>query len=64
MSCPYCGFVHKTTCPRIKSLEYHPDGVTVKRITFHDPQPLHVGPAPGSYGVTPRSERLSAPSER
>jgi hypothetical protein len=28
---------HETTCPRIKAIEYEGDGVTVKRIEFHDP---------------------------
>lgn len=34
--CPHCGMQHTTTCPRIKAIEYHTDGVTVKRIEFHD----------------------------
>jgi hypothetical protein len=32
--CEHCGFGHLGTCPRIKAIEYHPDG-TVKRIEFH-----------------------------
>lgn len=35
--CPHCDFVHEITCPRIKAIEYQPDGVTVKRIEFHEP---------------------------
>lgn len=40
-SCPYCSgpsrFVyHVGTCPRVKAIEYHPDG-SVKRVEFHDP---------------------------
>ena len=42
-TCPHCGFIHETTCPRIRSIEYHPDGA-VKRIEFQPLQPLHVGP--------------------
>lgn len=34
--CEHCGNVHATTCPRIKAIEYYPDG-TVKRITFYSP---------------------------
>lgn len=36
MTCHHCGLTHKTTCPRIKAIEYHQDG-TVKRIEFHGP---------------------------
>jgi hypothetical protein len=31
--CPYCGLTHSSVCPRIKEIEYHPDG-TVKQIVF------------------------------
>jgi len=41
--------LHETTCPRIKAIEYQADGVTVKRIEFHAPQPLHVGPPMQGY---------------
>ena len=37
--CPHCNYGHVGTCPRIKAIEYHPDG-TVKRIEFHEPQPI------------------------
>jgi hypothetical protein len=38
--------IHQTTCPRVKAIEYNPDG-TVRRIEFHGPaapiiQPQHV----------------------
>jgi hypothetical protein len=33
-ACQYCGGWHTTTCPRIKSIEYHTDGA-VKRVEFH-----------------------------
>jgi len=41
--CPHCGFIHQTTCPRIKSMEYYPDGIVVKRIEFHEPKPVVLG---------------------
>jgi len=34
--CPYCGAIHTGTCPRIKSIEYHENGITIKKIEFHD----------------------------
>lgn len=39
-NCPHCGMIHQSTCPRIKAIEYHPDGITVKRVEFHEPKPL------------------------
>ena len=33
-TCPHCGMMHETTCPRIKAIEYNADG-SVKRIEFH-----------------------------
>jgi hypothetical protein len=36
--CDHCGLLHKTTCPRIKAIEYK-DGEIV-RIEFHDPAPI------------------------
>jgi len=36
-NCPYCGQYHMNqTCPRIKSIEYTENGVTIKKIEFHD----------------------------
>ncbi len=32
--CGHCGMYHNGTCPKIKAIEYHPDG-TVKRIEYH-----------------------------
>lgn len=38
--CPYCGtHWHSGMCPRIQSIEYHPNGA-VKKITLRDPDPL------------------------
>jgi len=38
--CPWCGLWHigGGTCPRVKSLEYWPNG-TIKRVEFHDEAP-------------------------
>jgi len=36
-NCPHCGMIHRTTCPRIAAIEYHPDG-SVKRVEFATPQ--------------------------
>ncbi len=38
-ACPHCGVGHIGTCPKIRAIEYHPDG-TVKRIEFHPMQQL------------------------
>lgn len=35
-ACPYCGLIHNMTCPKIKAIEYYPDGTT-KRVEFHGP---------------------------
>lgn len=35
-SCCWCGAIHGATCPRVKALEYHPDG-TIKRVEFFTP---------------------------
>ena len=39
LGCPYCGMGHGGTCPRVKAIDYHENG-TVKRVEFHDPQPI------------------------
>jgi hypothetical protein len=33
--CPHCGGWHTGMCPRLKAIEYHPDG-TVKRVEYHE----------------------------
>ena len=36
-SCPYCGVSgHPGVCPRVKTIEYSPDG-SVRRVEFHAP---------------------------
>lgn len=32
-TCGWCGGYHSGTCPKVKAIEYHPDG-TVKRVEF------------------------------
>lgn len=34
VSCRYCGMTHGPTCWMVKAIEYHQDGVTVKRVEF------------------------------
>ena len=34
VQCGHCGNFHQGTCPRIKEIEYWPDG-TVKRVVYH-----------------------------
>lgn len=36
--CQHCGLHHSAPCPRIKAVEYYPDG-TVKRVEYIEPQP-------------------------
>lgn len=50
--CQYCGMSHSITCPRIKAMEYHPDG-TIKRIEFHEPNAT-VTSDDRFYAKTPR----------
>ena len=33
--CAYCGMIHTGVCPRVKAIEYYPDGI-VKRVEFVD----------------------------
>ena len=36
--CPRCYGTHRLEqCPQVKSIEYYPDGTTVKRVEFHEP---------------------------
>lgn len=41
-TCSYCGMIHHGTCPKVKAIDYFPDG-TVKRVEFHKPEPLLSG---------------------
>lgn len=37
--CGHCGMYHNAVCPRVKAIEYHPDG-NVKRVEYHAQQPF------------------------
>ena len=50
--CPHCGIIHETTCPRIRALEYHPDG-SLKRVEFHGQMPLAIGTLLGPPAYEP-----------
>lgn len=43
--CEHCGSVSctKGVCWRIKKIEYQDDGLTIRSIEYHPPQPLVVG---------------------
>lgn len=46
-ACPHCSsygqwIYHGGTCPRIKSIEYQPDGRTPKKVEFHPPRGAQV----------------------
>jgi hypothetical protein len=47
-ACRYCGVHHPGECPRVKAIDYYPDGTT-KRVEFHGP--------PSSIDVTYPEER-------
>jgi len=32
--CPHCGMFHSGVCPKIKSIEYFPNG-SVKKVEYH-----------------------------
>ena len=38
--CSHCEQYHQGVCPRVKSIEYFPDGA-VKRVEYHDERPSH-----------------------
>ena len=42
-TCGYWGFDYRGTCPRVKSIEYHPDG-TLKRVEFHEGRDYEMPP--------------------
>jgi len=44
--CQWCGLIHETKCPSVKSFEYHPDG-TIKRVEFFAPNDY--GPKLGGW---------------
>lgn len=34
ITCGHCGMIHSAICPRIKSIEYYPNG-TIKKVEYH-----------------------------
>lgn len=38
-NCRHCGHLHSGPCPRVKAIEYYPNG-TVKRVEYTTPEPL------------------------
>jgi len=34
LQCRWCGEVHGPRCPRVRVIEFYPDGVTIKRVEF------------------------------
>lgn len=40
-SCGWCGLLHTGVCPRVKVIEYYPDG-QIKRVEFHETAFGHV----------------------
>jgi len=32
--CRWCGFIHGARCPIVKAIEFHADGVTIKRVEY------------------------------
>lgn len=50
-ACRWCGFSHpERVCHLVRAIEYHDDGVTVKRVEFHAPQSLAAADA-RLYGI-------------
>lgn len=41
-ACGHCGVYHSGPCPRVKAIEYYPNG-TIKRVEYHAPQPVVSG---------------------
>jgi len=50
-SCGYCGMIHQGPCPRIKAIEYYPDGFTIKRVEYYDLRNA-VGIEPNPYSAS------------
>lgn len=57
-ACSHCGMIHATTCPKIKAIEYYPDGTT-KRIEFYDLVPTVQGVFPINPNVATTTEGRS-----
>ena len=40
ITCGHCGMIHQGQCPRIKAIEYYPDGISIKRVEYHESKPI------------------------
>jgi hypothetical protein len=36
-ACHHCDNYHPGACPKIKAIEYHSDGITVRRVEYFEP---------------------------
>lgn len=56
--CGHCGAWHQGQCPRIKSIEYWPDG-TIKKVEYHDLQAKSMNQIWNEYQQDAREYRKS-----
>lgn len=53
-TCRWCGLIHTSlVCPRVKRIEYYPDGATVKSVELWPPRQE----VPNNVSICPDSER-------
>lgn len=55
--CQWCAGNHIGTCPRVKSIEFHPNGA-IKRVEFHEAKPV-AATWPVYPGTAPPDRRVS-----
>ena len=51
--CRWCGMMHGPQCPSVRAIDFGSDGVTVKRVEFHAPQPVQLSPWPHPWQPQP-----------
>jgi hypothetical protein len=51
-TCSYCGGWHTGMCPRIKSIDYYPDG-SIKHVELVHPHPVGSGTWPAHVSIEP-----------
>lgn len=61
MTCPYCASTHAGICPRVKSIEYADDGVTVRKVEFYGPVSID-WPTVAKLGPSIRMPYWTAPA--
>lgn len=59
-TCGHCGMIHQGQCPRIKAIEYYPDGISVKRVEYHESRPI----ISGGQTVIPLDAGAETPTRR